>query len=343
VFHPVSEIISKDDLLRLVDQWIGQGKRAAGPTRIKSDVVLYAPVQSSSGLQLDGFIRPRNSIKEFIFPRHEKLYGYKLEGRKIELCDVEPAVTEQLVIGSRPCDAAAFPILDHVFNWDFKDEFYNRRRQATTIVTLACKEWDKNCFCTSVGLGPAAEAGSDAMLLDLGDGLFEVRCLTDKGKTLFAGKTRTSDKTGTVPPGPKKIFEKESIDAFFAGGYENPAWQQMTLRCLGCAACAFTCPTCHCFDIVDEGNAAGGTRAKNWDACQFCMFTAHASGHNPRTSQGQRQRQRIYHKFEVYPGKFGEILCTGCGNCTRNCPVELGVRPVLETIETFSVAGGTKA
>ena len=33
MFHPVSEIISKDDLLRLVDQWIGQGKRAAGPVR----------------------------------------------------------------------------------------------------------------------------------------------------------------------------------------------------------------------------------------------------------------------------------------------------------------------
>jgi len=73
-------------------------------------------------------------------------------------------------------------------------------------------------------------------------------------------------------------------------------------------------------------------RARNWDACQFPMFTLHASGHNPRSEQGGRQRQRIYHKFYLYPEKFGEILCTGCGNCARNCPVGLGVLPLVEKI-----------
>jgi ferredoxin len=62
------------------------------------------------------------------------------------------------------------------------------------------------------------------------------------------------------------------------------------------------------------------------------MFTAHASGHNPRGDQACRQRQRIYHKFQTYPKKFGPLLCTGCGNCTRNCPAGLGVLPVLKTI-----------
>jgi ferredoxin len=62
------------------------------------------------------------------------------------------------------------------------------------------------------------------------------------------------------------------------------------------------------------------------------MFTMHASGHNPRSDQSQRQRQRIHHKFQIYPDKFGELLCTGCGNCSRNCPVDMGVLPVLKTI-----------
>jgi ferredoxin len=109
------------------------------------------------------------------------------------------------------------------------------------------------------------------------------------------------------------------------------------LRCLGCGACAYTCPTCHCFDIVDEGNAAGGARVKNWDSCQFPMFTMHASGHNPRSTQGQRQRQRIQHKFRIYPEKFGETLCTGCGNCTRNCPVELGVLNTLLSLREYAL------
>ena len=86
-----------------------------------------------------------------------------------------------------------------------------------------------------------------------------------------------------------------------AGRLRGPRWTAETPRCLGCGACAYICPTCHCFDIVDEGSAAGGVRVRNWDACQFAMFTAHASGHNPRGAQSQRQRQRVFHKFQIYP------------------------------------------
>jgi ferredoxin len=83
---------------------------------------------------------------------------------------------------------------------------------------------------------------------------------------------------------------------------------------------------------VDEGNAAGGERARNWDSCQFSLFTQHASGHNPRASQFNRQRQRVYHKFRIYPEKFGETLCTGCGACTRNCPAGLGILGIATEI-----------
>jgi len=328
----VSEVISQTALCRLVDAWIAQGKQVAGPRRINEGLVLYTLLTGSEQLRLEGFIRPGNSIKEFVLPRHEKLYGYRLEGKEIELYDPEPPAAEQIIIGARPCDSAALPIMDCVFNWDYKDGFYNRRRQLSTVVTLACREHDDHCFCTCVGSGPADERGSDAMLFDLGDGTYEVRCLTDKGKALFAGRTQHSDKVGQVGPGPEKRLDLDAVKSFLDSDFDNPAWSLLTMRCLGCGACAHTCPTCHCFDIVDEGNAAGGARVRNWDACQFAMFTAHASGHNPRTRQGQRQRQRIFHKFGIFPEKFGEIACTGCGNCTRNCPVGLGVWPVLESI-----------
>ena len=122
------------------------------------------------------------------------------------------------------------------------------------------------------------------------------------------------------------------IAAFAKEKFDSPFWREHALACLGCGACAYTCPVCHCFDIVDEGHARQGVRARNWDACQFPLFTLHASGHNPRGSQAERQRQRIYHKFVVYPEKFGEILCTGCGNCARACPAGLGVLPVVAEI-----------
>jgi ferredoxin len=171
------------------------------------------------------------------------------------------------------------------------------------------------------------------MLYGLGDGSYEVRTLTEKGSALFAGHTHASDQVGLAGPGPQPVLDPDAVGTFLRTHFEDPRWARWSARCLGCGACACTCPTCHCFDMVDEGGAAGGAKVRNWDACQHALFTLHASGHNPRGTQWQRQRQRVYHKFHIYPQKFGAILCTGCGNCTRNCPVQLGLLPVLNEIQ----------
>ncbi len=328
----MSELLTQATIRQLVQRWMADGRRVAGPQNVHKDLVQYDWLSSADQLLLDGFVHPANSIKEFVFPRHEVLYGYQWKGKQLELTPAELPTVEQIVIGARPCDAAALAILDAVFNWDFKDEFYNRRRELTTVVTVACPGYDDSCFCTSVGSGPGDTRGSDAVLIAVDGDRYEVRCLTDKGKRLFAGATVESTEQGQVIEGPPERFNLSDVGEFLAAGYDRPEWAAAALRCLGCGACAYTCPTCHCFDIVDEGGASGGVRARNWDACQFTMFTAHASGHNPRSVQSQRQRQRIYHKFQIYPEKFGEVLCTGCGNCTRNCPANLGVVPVLKSI-----------
>ncbi len=320
----MSAVIREARLRELASGWIGQGTLLAAPVEVKPGLIQYARVSEAGEMLLGGFIRPANSIKEFFFPRHEKLYDYQVSAGGIELIDTEVPETPRVILGARPCDAASLPILDHIFNWDYRDEFYFRRREAATVVSLACARHDDSCFCTSVGLGPANEKGSDAILLDLGGGEYEVRSLTDKGCALFAGALEESQKTAPENAGPPVRFKKPMVE------FDSPVYAERTLACLGCGACAYTCPTCHCFDIADQGNGRRGARVKNWDACQFALFTLHASGHNPRGSQADRQRQRLYHKFHIYPEKFGEVLCTGCGNCARNCPVGLGVLSVLE-------------
>jgi ferredoxin len=329
----VSEITAETELRRQIGEWIAAGTRVVGPRRVTADLVLYDVLESPDQLLTQGFVRPANSIKEFLFPKAEKLYGYRIQGNQIALVETEPPEFRQIIVAARPCDAASLPILDPLFNWDFHDEFYNRRREATTVITLACAAHDDSCFCTSVGLGPECERGSDAMLLALDNGNYEVRRLTDKGRALFNGKTQESERSSKPHAGPDRRFDSGTVGKFAADNFESPFWQEHALTCMGCGACAFTCPSCHCFDIVDAGVTTENARIRTWDSCQFSTFTVHASGHNPRPTQPSRQRQRILHKFAIYPEKFGEILCTGCGNCTRNCPVGLGVLSVATEID----------
>jgi ferredoxin len=90
---------------------------------------------------------------------------------------------------------------------------------------------------------------------------------------------------------------------------------------------------------VDEPDGVDrGVRRRNWDTCQTGRFTVHASGHNPRSNQDARYRQRVLHKFSIYPERFGEILCTGCGRCTRACPSGMDIAEVLAAVQAETQA-----
>jgi ferredoxin len=316
----------------LIGQLLSAGKSVVGLTEANGRH-FYRQIVLPEKMILDSAIMPSNSIKEFIFPRSEAICSYRHEGKKLIVTDTEPVTQEQIVFGVRPCDAASLPILDKVFAWDYQDRFFQQRRNNTTLISLACKEADKECFCTSVGLAPDSQSGADAMLLQIGADSFEVRIFTEKGTALFRGQTAESDKIGKAAEPPKVKFDAKQVGNYLRTHFEDPMFEHTSMRCVGCGGCTYVCPTCHCFDIVDEGGANKGKRVKNWDACQFAMFTLHASGHNPRSEQSARQRNRVQHKFNIYPEKFGTILCTGCGNCTRVCAASLGIHPVLELID----------
>jgi NAD-dependent dihydropyrimidine dehydrogenase PreA subunit len=286
------------------------------------------------------YVNPRNSIKEFFFPRSEPLIDFGQTEEGIDVQEPQTDFPPTVIFACRPCDASSLPIMDALYDWDYHDTFWFQRRQATTIVAVSCTRADESCFCTALGGAPNATDGSDLLLTPLDDSRLLVEVVTEKGQAIvdlapdqFADGE--GDKQGACREALDALPPKLDLDAisqWLAANFENERWAAYSYKCWGCGCCTFLCPTCHCFDIVDEGSYRRGQRRRNWDACQFGLFTLHASGHNPRPDQAARWRQRVEHKFNYYVQKFDCRSCVGCGRCIRHCPVNMNIHAQLTEI-----------
>jgi ferredoxin len=327
--------ITEQNLRTLMDSLIKDGLRVVGPKQAGT-MTLYEPLQNADELELAHL--PRRSSKEVFFPVCENILSFRKDedGQKVEGANFA-TFPETVLVGARPCDVAAVPVLDAIFSWDYQDEFFLERRRKTTIIGLSCTTADDACFCSAVGLSPSDTRGSDLFLTPLEGGGYVCETLTDKGKQLIDHYPGLfANDNGAKPvPAPAATGEKldlARIKEWLNNNFEHPLWEGIAEHCAGCGACAFVCPACHCFDINDEGTVKTGERRKSWDACGFSKFTNHASGHNPRDLQNKRYRNRIMHKFKYYDDKFGQTLCTGCGRCIRACPVGIDIKEILDQI-----------
>lgn len=342
------KFLSNQGMASLVAKLIAAKTRVIAPVRAKDDPsqLDYQLIQSFDEAAF-GVRLPRRSLKEFFLPPTEVLLHYRQTKTGVEIREVPTIAPPQVIFGATPCDVAALETVDKVMSWDYRDELWFGRRDATTIVTFLCSVMDSTCFCTAVGLGPESFTGSDVMLVPVAGG-YLAHLVTERGEALLQSHGAEASED-TVARAETLCSEARSkvepnlpvIPAEFAGwlasNFDNPVWKTVALRCHGCGACASVCPTCHCFDIVDEHESADeGVRRRNWDSCQTSQFTLHASGHNPRQSQSERFRQRIQHKFSIYPSRFGEILCTGCGRCSRSCPGGMDLPKLLGELVTLA-------
>jgi ferredoxin len=322
----------------------------AAKALLEADTEVYAPTESqdgaadltrltdADGIALD-YLNVRLPLKRLLFPATESLLEYDIAADgDIEMDAAAPPSREAVVFGARPCDAAALEALDAVFNWDYQDTRYDQHRERTTIVAFACTAPDEHCFCTSLGGSPHGEAGSDVLAFLRDDGSALIKVLTEKGQALAERLDAVLEPApeDAEPPSPPEVEEKvdpDQVNAWLDANFESDLWTDVALRCVGCGTCSYLCPTCHCFDIVDEAAWNRGERRRNWDCCSFGIFTRHASGHNPRPDQAARYRQRVMHKFKYFPERFGRLACVGCGRCIRHCGVGQNLLLILTDIE----------
>lgn len=327
---------------------------------------VYAPVRSGSETEY-GIINSAEDIdnsrlnttlnpKEIFFPRCEVLFSYDKNGIKTPPKEEKPSA----VWGLRTCDTKSIRMLDEVFSNAhqtpekemFHDPYWIEKYKDCLLISSACLQPLSTCFCNWFKSGPFDENGSDIFVVETDEHYF-LNAVTDRGIKVLNGfkelESTTEDDTKLIAELKQKAESympkthdisglKEKLDKI----WDSDIWETIAAKCINCGACAYICPTCHCFDISDEGKENKGKRIRLWDACMFPIFTKEASGHNPREESKKRVRQRVMHKYNYFVDNYHEYLCTGCGRCVQVCPVNLDIRKIIKEILEYENKEGGK-
>lgn len=343
-----SEVVTKRDFFSWIDS-LSDRFNLIGPVKQGAQTV-FRQIASSQELHMEYETTMLPPGKLYLFKPTEELFRFRSRssgwrrGKAPTVEEAFPPREQQALIGLHPCDTHAVLYLDMTFLGEIKDPFYEARRNNTFIISLNCSHVGKNCFCSSVGTGPFlhAENNYDMLLTDMGgDYLVEIKSKRaaeifkangrDAGEGEFALK---ADMEKSLLGKFSKTINMEGLDKTFSGNMDHPVWQRTADgKCLSCANCVMVCPTCFCYNIVDETSidAKSGRRLRRWDACQDRSF-AEVHGGNFRHRRSARLRQFVTHKLDQ-TWQHGLPGTVGCGRCITWCPTGIDLTEIAREIQ----------
>ncbi|MEM4169247.1 MAG: 4Fe-4S dicluster domain-containing protein [Thermoproteota archaeon] len=276
-------------------------------------------------------------LKTLLIPPRETLFRIKEGGIEEMLPDPN---SRTAILGVHPCDVSAMGLLERVYMDRPKDPYFEARRKNLLVIALNCKTSDEYCFCTSFGTGPSLEEGFDLLLTDLGD-RFLLEVGSRRGTELvgdFYMPQATSidilekkDVVREVRNSVRRHVNTAGLQRIMTGALYNPIWNELAGKCTGCGACNVVCPTCFCFNMVDEPELDTGSvlRTRTWDGCLLWEYAEVALGGNFRKDLSNRIRQFVNHKMNYWLNQYGSLGCVGCGRCIEQCPAGIDITRVV--------------
>ena len=292
------------------------------------------------------------SPRRYLSAPRQTLWSARRTDDGFELADDAEAVPRYAFVGVRACELAAVSVQDRVLrDGQHPDPTYSRAREEAFFVGVNCAAPVATCFCTSMGTGPAVEAGHDLAATELLDGdrhelLVEVG--SERGADVLAEVQdavawRTSDDAdldaeqaiiaGSVERMARRLDPAGARDVLRAN-LDHPRWDDVAARCLSCTNCTLVCPTCFCSAVEDVTSLTGdrAERIQRWDSC-FALghSVLHGAG-SVRGDTRSRYRQWLTHKLSTWWDQFGQSGCVGCGRCISWCPAGIDLTEEVTAI-----------
>ncbi|NQU17863.1 MAG: 4Fe-4S dicluster domain-containing protein [Candidatus Saganbacteria bacterium] len=306
----------------------------------------YAFEEVKSGDEIaTGYIPTILPPKKYFMPQNETIAKFDISSGQ----NMEPVVEyeKMTIFGVRTCDLAGIQCLNMVFSDRPRDLNYLIRKNEITIVGFECNDYcDEYASCRLVH-NHTPNGGYDLFFTDLGD-KFIVHVNTLAGEEII-GQSNVFEKASDqdikmlniLRTKKREIFAKnevpiehENIPGLFDKSYNSKVWEELEKKCVACGNCTNVCPSCYCFDVVDEPNLdlKTGRRSRKWDSCQHETFAKVAGGESFREERGARQRHRYFRKFKYPMDKFSRFFCTGCGRCSRTCMAGINLKETLTVL-----------
>lgn len=331
--------LEKSKLKQVLEKWSRIAELYA-PQLDGGQVMLLPYEDSTFTMDYINFAFP---VKEYIFSAKETLFNWSNTDGQINAYTPDKPLKDSIYFGVRACDVYGIEYMDHFYLDGYRDELYAAKRKAAMIVAVNCDVAGENCFCSSMQTGPFVKGGFDLQLTPCGE-LYLIEAATERGKMIIDACPGLITPVGKDLSGDKSTVERAAIETFknqiyteeigkvLAESFDNLLWETISMDCISCTGCTTLCPTCTCFNAVEEQTGAcSGCRVRYWDSCQSDSFTRNAGKHNPR-SRKDRVRYRIYDKFKYIEDKFHFKGCSGCGRCIDVCPASINVVKIINDL-----------
>jgi NAD-dependent dihydropyrimidine dehydrogenase PreA subunit len=284
-------------------------------------------------------IRTAESCRPFFLPFKERVASLGEVLKK--------EIPNQILVGVKACDLYPLQTEDKIYReGDFVDPFYVERRNKTVLISTDCPYPEDCCFCTTMGLAPYIESGSD-LNIGFAEKGYLLEPLSDAGvkiietcKDLFSQATsrdlsyrdayrkRATAQLAATNPEPLKA----DLALRIKGNLDNDFWLAHGKDCVECYACEQICPTCFCFLLFDQAKDTTIERVRVWDHCYIQAYGRVGGGVNPRADFAKRFRNRIECKFSAFDENFKLYACSGCGRCIRGCTGRIDIRKILHAV-----------